>query len=311
MGIAFGILAGVGVLMVAMSLFATPLPAASNGLAQRLDALSPSLFGDEARQARPLLDRLVEFMFGASGARLGAALNRRQADEIRLKLAGWPKPYTSVESLYTYKVAISIWMGLIGLVLGILVSLLMVETGPVVIPFAAVLAVVGFFVPDLAVSGAARKRREQTISEMSSALGRLAIFVAAGNRLPVAVREVGSRPGGPFIHELRQVAADYTVSADLAGALDAMAERYPLPEIVAFAGRMRVALEQGGSVAPALRAMAQDAREKLNLLLEERAGRNTLLMILPLGMVITTALAILIGPGAAVAIQMFSGSGGF
>ena len=114
MGIAFGILAGVGVLMVAMSLFATPLPASSNGLARRLDALSPSLFGDDARQARPLLDRLVEFMFGASGARLGAALNRRQADELRLKLAGWPKPYTSVESLYTYKIAISIWMGLIG-----------------------------------------------------------------------------------------------------------------------------------------------------------------------------------------------------
>jgi len=175
-----------------------------------------------------------------------------------------------------------------------------------IVPLAVVLGTIGFCIPDLSVSRAASRRREQTIAEMASALGRLATFVAAGNKLDVAIRKISERPGGPFVRELRQVAVDYGMSSDLEGALDAMSERYPLQEIVSFTGRMKAAVRMGGSVAPTLRVMASDASEKLNLMLEERAGRNTLLMIAPIGMAVSASLAILIAPGAVVAIQMFT-----
>jgi pilus assembly protein TadC len=307
MGLVFPILGAVGVFLVVVSLFASPRPLAATALGERLGSLSTPLFGaDQASRARPLADRLAEVLFGSAGQRLGQALNRRDADELRLKLAGWPKPYTSVETLYTYKVAITIWMGVLGLLMGSAISVFLSAVAPLILPLGVVMGALGFFVPDLAVSRAASRRREHTISEMASALGRLAIFVTAGNRLPVAIREIGQRPGGPFVQELRQVAADYGVSADLEGALDAMGRRYPMPEILAFTGRMKVALQQGGSIAPALQAQAQQSREKLNLILEERAGRNTLMMLAPLGLAVMSGMTILIAPGAVMAIQMFS-----
>jgi hypothetical protein len=209
MSIAFAFLTAAGVFLTVMSLFAAPRPLAATNLGSRLGALTPSLFDqDQIQRARPLVDRLVQLLFASPGARLGASLDRQHADERRLKLAGWPKPYSSVEAFYAYKIAIPLWMALVGLAIGAVLSLALPGTAPASLPLA-------------------------------------------------------------------------------------------------------LALEQGGSVAPALHAMAQDAREKLNLILEERAGRNTLLMIAPLGMVITTALAILIAPGASAALEMFGGAGIF
>ncbi len=306
MGLVFPILGAVGIFLVVTSLFSTPPLVATTSLGARLSSLSPALWGEEVGRSRPALDRLVQVLFGGAGEWLGRTLNRRAADEMRLRLAGWPRPYTSVESFYIYKVAIAVWMGVVGLISGSVLTAFLAAMAPLLVPLAVIMATAGFLVPDLAVSGAATRRREQTIAEMSSALGRLATITSAGTKIDVALGEIAGRPGGPFIRELRQVAVDYGASGDLGGALDALAERYPLREIVIFAGRVKAAREMGGNMSPTLNAMASDASEKLNLILQERAGRNTLLMIAPIGMAVTASLAILIAPGAVTAIQMFT-----
>jgi hypothetical protein len=86
-----------------------------------------------------------------------------------------------------------------------------------------------------------------------------------------------------------------------------MAERTGMPELRDFVGRVRLALEQGTAIGPLLQVMGVSAREKLNLMLEQRALRNSFLMIIPIGGLVLPAVLVMLGaPG----FWLFFGTGG-
>jgi tight adherence protein C len=254
-----------------------------------------ALLGEDSLLARafgPLLLGWTE--------QLMRSLNRAQSDRHKLMIAGWPKPWHTMEDFYASKVLAAAMLSCVGIAGGLI-------AGPqalfVLVPL---LCGAGFFLPDLSLSAHAKKRRAAIVAEMASIPDRIAIQVQSGKALPLAIRDVTSRAGGPLVQELRRVSADYAVDGDLTGALEAMAERTGAPELRDFVGRVRLALEQGTAIAPLLQVMGTSAREKLNLMLEGQALRNSFLMIIPIGGLVLPAVLVMLGaPG----LSLFFGGG--
>jgi hypothetical protein len=150
---------------------------------------------------RPLLDRLMETLFVPAGRRV-AALSRRNWDaqrndlETRIAQAGYPPPFTSAENVLGYRIfTAAIFAGLVGL-FGLLLSLFSPGLGAIALPLTAAAGLMGLFMPDQVINNAIRERQEQLTLDAASTMDRLAIYVAAGYALPVALRELATRPGG-------------------------------------------------------------------------------------------------------------------
>ena len=301
-GLAF--LFGLGVLLI-WSTVVVPRRIRQIGLAGHLNDIqyAPGT-GERGRLGllgeAPLLARAFGPLLLGWAEQLMRALNRAQRDRQKLTVAGWPKPWHTPEDFYASKVlaaAVLACMGLAGsLVAAPQASLFSVP----------LLGGVGFFLPDLSLSAQAKRRRAAIVAEMASVPDRIAIQVQSGKALPLAIRDVTSRPGGPLVQELRRVAADYAVDGDLTGALEGMAERTGVPEVRDLVGRVHLALEQGTAIAPLLQVMGRSARETLNLMLEEQALRNSFLMIIPIGGLVLPAVLVMLGaPG----LSLFFGGG--
>lgn len=296
---------GFGVLLVWSSVF-VPRRVRRVGLAGDLDAIDYSSDAERGRRRatwgeKPLIGRAFGPLIAGWAQQAMDLLNRAEADRQKLMMAGWPKPWHTVEDFYASKVLAAGLLGAVGIVVGLMAA---PEAVFVLVPL---LGGVGFAIPDLSLSAQVKKRREMIVAEMASVPDRIAIQVQSGKTLPLAIRAIAQRPGGPLVQELRQVSADYAVDGDLAGALDEMAERTGVPELRDFVGRVRLALEQGTAIAPLLQVMGVSAREKLNLMLEQRALRNSFLMIVPIGGLVLPAVLVMLGaPG----FSMFLGTGG-
>lgn len=270
--------------------------------------IATALLGWEPPRGRPALRRIgpdagrsprdgwQDAVGRAVAARLGPG------DWARwLGRAGWP--YPSVEAFFAHKVAIAALMGGIGGMGGGLFLLLGL---PPWIPAAAALgsAGLGFFMPDAAVRAQAGRREDRLLADMALALDRLANLLSAGMPLPQAITALTASQG-PFIEELRQVAADYQVSADLVEAVDRMVERNGgLPALVDFASLVRSAA-QGGGLAGSLRTLSDELGKALLQRLIERGYRNALLMLLPAFLLMLATLVVLAAPGLMRALQTF------
>jgi Flp pilus assembly protein TadB len=250
---------------------------------------------------RPLMQRLIDTFF-APITKLVMTAGRADLEEeskdleTKLARAGYPTPFTTPQAVFGYRlftaVLFAAFAGFFGLI---------VEIGTGTIPLMLGFAVFGWMVPARVIAGAERQRAEQLTLDGASTLDRLAIYVAAGNALPAAVRSVAERPGGAWVSELRRVSAAYAVGGDFPAALEEAVERSGrLPAIARVCERLRAAYEMGGGgVAEALRRMAQDARIRIRLLITERGYRNAVMMVIPVFFAIIAAIIILIGPGAA------------
>jgi len=290
------LLFGMAVFLVFTGLFSTPMTVATR-VAADLEEIDFSPEAERKRrlnlfEEKSLLDRAFGPIVAGWAEKIASLLNRSDADRRRLEMADYPKPFYTLTDFYAYKILSAAFLAAVGIVIALVVS-------PSLFPvFMLALGALGFFLPDLNLNNAIKTRREKIIAELAFVPDRIAIQVQAGKALPLAIRAVAAKPGGPLVQELRKVMAEYEVSGNLAEGLTRMAERTGLPELRDFAGRVRLAMEQGTAIAPLLQVMGIAAREKLNLMLETRARRNELLLVIPVGALVLPAIMILLGaPG--------------
>jgi len=291
------LLAAVAFLAAVMVYYAVFPPKAPKG--SRLEKELLALSGMKAPglglfEGRPLLDRAFGPFLAEWGTRLRFWLKNEEKVRERLQAAGWPRPFRTVNDFYAAKVAGGIILFAAGLGFALLLGF-----GGFAIPLAVGLGALGFFLPDLSVEQQAKRRAEEMTVEMAFVPDRLAIYLAAGHALPYAIRRVAERPGGPFTEELRKVALDYETGGDIREALENMVERNPgLEDVAWFASSLTFAQEQGAEMVPVLRSMGEEARKKLNNILNARGHRTTLLLIIPVGLLIVPASLLLVGaPG--------------
>lgn len=255
---------------------------------------------------RPFGQRIVDTLFAPAAERVVTATSRMDLKTHKIGLArrlaraGYPPPFVSPEAVLGYRLFTAIIFAVMGAVFALLTGL-----GVVAVPLALCLAAFGWVLPDRTIANAKRERREQLMLDAASTLDRLAIYVAAGNALPSAVRSLAEKPGGAWVAEFRQMAAAYAVGGEFDVALEEVIEKSGrLPDIARVCEHLRAAYEMGGGgLAESLRKMAHDARIRIRLLITERGHKNAVLMVIPAFFSILALMIVLIAPGV---VRMFA-----
>lgn len=262
---------------------------------------------------RPFLERMLESFFAPAAQRVVTSIGRMTAEDFqtakeglerRLAQADYPPPFVDAESVFARRLFTAVLFAVFGGAFAAVVGM-----GGMTLLLMAGLAAFGWFLPDKIIASARQERVEQLTLDAASTLDRLAIYVAAGHALPVAVRSLAERPGGAWVGEFRKVASEYAVTGDFQHSLSKIVEDSGgLPEIARVSERLRAAYGMGGGgVADALRRMAADARVSIRLLITERGYKNAVLMVIPAFLSITAATIVLVGPGAVRMINVLAG----
>jgi pilus assembly protein TadC len=259
---------------------------------------------------RPFIDRMLDVLFVPAAERVVTATGRVDLEERKRKLeqrlrrANYPAPFTSPEAVLGYRMLTAVLAAVFGGVFALLVGL-----GGMALPLMAGLGALGWVIPGRSIHQAVEDRKEQLTLDAASSLDRLAIFVAAGNALPAAVRSLAERSGGAWVGVFRQVASRYAVTGDFQKSFEeVMAGNGRLPDIVRVGERLIAAYEMGGGgIAQSLRRMAGDARTNIRLLITERGYKNAVKMVIPAFLAIIAATIILVAPGAVRMLNVLSG----
>lgn len=263
-----------------------------------------------APDTRPFSQRLLDTLFAPAADRL-LRLGRvdlaahRSSLAVRLAQANYPSPFAAPDQVLAYRLFTAVLFALFGGVFGLLIGL-----GGATLAVMAGLGAAGWGMPDRVVANAIKERREQLMLDAAATMDRLAIHVAAGSALPMAIRRVSDRPGGEWVATFRQVAARYAASnGDFEqSADDVMANSGRFPEIVRVLERLKAAKEMGGGgTGKALRQMAADARLSAKVVIAERGYQNAVLMVIPAFFAIIAIMIILVAPGAVRMVTVIGG----
>jgi tight adherence protein C len=207
----------------------------------------------------------------------------------RITLAGLDAT-TTVQQVLGYKA----FGGLVGLVAGLAVplNLTLWLTAPV-------LAVVGFFVPDVVLDSKARARQEQIGRDLSESLDLIALSVEAGLGLEQAVQLVVDTSSGPLAGELKRFLGEIDLGVPRRDALGALRERTDVLELSGFVVALMQADALGISIGEVLRGQAAQVRLKRTQRARERAAKTPVKILFPLVIGIFPAIFVVtIGPGA-------------
>jgi tight adherence protein C len=235
--------------------------------------------------------RLLAIRLSPSG--FSATLQRR------LDLAGNPVRWTPDRILAVKG------LGLVGLaVLGVLYGL---HSLGLLILCTALGGAIGFFLPDLLLYNAGKKRQVKIQSALPDALDMLTICVEAGLGFDAALAQVARNTDGPLAAEFARVLQEMQIGKSRSQALRAMVERTTVTELRAFVSALVQAGELGIAIARVLRGQAKEMRLRRRQRAEEQAQKVPVKILFPLIVCLFPALmVIIIGPGGiAIAHSLF------
>ncbi|HEY3181589.1 MAG TPA: type II secretion system F family protein [Gaiellaceae bacterium] len=165
------------------------------------------------------------------------------------------------------------------------------------IVFAPLLAGVGFFVPDAALTLRTRGRREGIKAELPDALDLLAVSVEAGLGFDGAVTKLTEYMDGALVEEFAQTLGEIRIGESRHEAMKKMAERVATPEIASFVRSVVQADQLGISLGRILRVQAADSRLRRQAAAEEKAMKAPIKMLFPTVLFIFPAMfLVILGP---------------
>jgi tight adherence protein C len=131
----------------------------------------------------------------------------------------------------------------------------------------------GYLAPDLWLRRRAARRASRMRRELPDVLDLLRVCVQAGLPATRALSEVGARHAGVLPRELRAAAAAIALGAPRDAALDDLTAAAPVPAAAALVAAIRRSERHGAPLAPALTALAADARAENGRALTEHAAK--------------------------------------
>jgi tight adherence protein C len=165
------------------------------------------------------------------------------------------------------------------------------------VAFALVFGFIGFRVPDLVVSGRAKRRRERVRAELPDALDLLAVSVEAGLGFDGAMGKITEHMEGALAEEFSFTLSEMRVGESRPDALRKMADRVAAPELAAFVRAIIQADQLGMSLSRILRVQAADSRLRRQAAAEERAMKAPIKMLFPTVLFIFPAMfLVILGP---------------
>ncbi len=176
--------------------------------------------------------------------------------------------------------------------------------------YAAIGGVIGFFLPDLLLYNAGLKRQARIQAALPDAMDMLTICVEAGLGFDAALAQVARNTSGPLAADLSRTLQEMQIGKSRTEALRALADRTTVGELRVFVSSLVQAGELGISIAGVLREQAKEMRVRRRQRAEERAQKVPVKILFPLVTCLFPALfVIIIGPGViAIAHALFGGA---
>lgn len=156
---------------------------------------------------------------------------------------------------------------------------------------------VAFLAPDVWLARRARARAQAMAADVPDVLDLLRVALAAGLPLGAALQAVSARRGGLLAQELGRAAIAMELGAGRAAALAELGARCPLPGVLGLIAAARRSDKHGTPLAPALAAMATDARHERARRRKEHADRAAPKIQLAVALLLVPAAMLLLAAG--------------
>lgn len=243
----------------------------------------------------PMLDRVAEFATRFTPARTLAAI------EHKLELADNPNKLTPTRFL-------AIRFGAMIVLGGLIFFVLTAAKMPISrrLPFTAVVAALGYYLPVLWLGSKIRTRQQNIVKQLPDALDLLMICVEAGLGFDQAVGKLVENAKGELPSAFNRYLQEVRLGKSSREALLAMSARMEVPDVTQFVAAVVQAQQLGVSMAKILRVQSEQMRILRRQRAEQKAHQAPIKMIFPMVfLTFPTIFIMLLGP--AVLLMMESG----
>jgi tight adherence protein C len=274
-------------------------------LESQVGSSSESINLREQELSKNFGQRVLVPVVGSAGrvARRITPLDTRDRVAKKLMLAGGPVGWDA-ERVLAFKV-IGAVSGVIG---GFVLSTLLSPAPFVSIVAIALLAFVGFVLPDSVLNRKVGERQKEILKTLSDTMDLLTISVEAGLSLNAAIAQVVQNVPGVLSAEFARMLQEIQLGVPRSEAFRHLADRTDVEELNGFALAMIQADVFGVSIASVLRTQAQQLRIKRRQAAEAKAQQTPVKIVFPLVLCILPALfVVIVGPGAIqIVTQLFA-----
>ena len=172
--------------------------------------------------------------------------------------------------------------------------------------FIPLLALVGFFYPDLWIRGKIEERQKEIIINMPFSVDMLALSVEAGLDFVAAMSKVNEKAKPNALNEeFETVIKEIRIGASRAEALRNLAWRIDLIQISSFCATLIAADSVGASIGPILKSLAVEIRQKKSAEVEKAGATAATKILFPmLFLIIPAVLLIVFSP---IVLELISG----
>jgi tight adherence protein C len=163
----------------------------------------------------------------------------------------------------------------------------------------AIFLMIGFFFPQLWLSGRISARQKTVFRALPDALDLLTICVEAGLGFDAAMGKVNEKWDNDLALEFGRVLQEVRLGKLRREALRDMADRLGVAELTSFVAAVIQSEQLGVSMAKVLRIQADQMRVRRRQMAEEEAHKAPIKMIFPIALLIfPSILLVLLGPAA-------------
>jgi tight adherence protein C len=172
-----------------------------------------------------------------------------------------------------------------------------------------VVAVVGFFYPDIWISGKIQGRQKEVVMSMPFCVDMLALSVEAGLDFIAAMTKVVEKAkSSALTEEFEILLKEIKVGASRAESLRNMAWRIDLIQVSSFCATLIAADSVGASIGPILKALSGEIRQKKSSEVEKAGATAATKILFPmLFLIVPAVFIIVIAPIALQAMQAKAG----
>jgi tight adherence protein C len=198
-------------------------------------------------------------------------------------------------------VAMQLVLGLLGVSLVTLISLLVAPTSrrgvALAVVFAAVAGVAAYIVPKFLVSKWISDRQTEVKLSLPFAIDLLVVSAEAGLGFDMAMNRVTEKMDGALSDEFKRTMEEVKLGTPRKTALKNMTDRVEVEELDSFVSAVIQAEELGASIGEVLRIQADQIRTRRRQTIEEEAQKAPVKMLIPMVLFIfPTIFIVVLGP---------------
>jgi tight adherence protein C len=258
----------------------------------------------EMEMRQPFSDRVVTPLLRRGGELFARTTPARQRESLQITINQAGRYSLDTGTFLVLRAAAALCLLLVGLMLGSLLG-----GGLIAIVLTALFGGIGYVMPLLWLKRLAAQRVKEMRRALPDVMDLLTITVRAGLSFDAALARVAERyRGTPVGQEFTQVLQEVRLGKPRLDALTALGSRSSLEEMQSFTQAVVQSEQMGIGIGKILEAQATDLRGARIQQAKEKAGRSTLLMLLPMiGCIFPTLFIILLGPAliALLAMRLF------